>query len=123
MTLNLDPFICLMALDVGCAFMYESVDRELYIDLPSADPLYMNAQHVGRLRRALYGAREAPTVWQRERATTLKSLGFCASRLHPGACWHASRHQDDPYTLEDCVVLCMVQETHQWCGNVNAQQR
>ena len=85
----------LMALVVGCAFMFAGVDRELYIDFPSADSLYMSGEHVERLRRALYGARDAPMVWHRDRATTVQSFGFCASRLHPGVYWHASRHVDD----------------------------
>ena len=56
----------LMALDVSCAFLYAKVAREIYIELLSEDPLARDGNFVGRLRKALYGTRDAPQLWQRE---------------------------------------------------------
>ena len=78
----------LMALDVSCAFLYAKVARETYIELPSEDPLAGDGNFVGRLRKALYGTRDAPQLWQRELETTLNGLGFKGSRLHPGFFYH-----------------------------------
>ena len=75
----------LMALDVSCAFLYAKVHQEI----------------VGRLKKALYGTRDAPQLWQKELASTLKDLGFKDSRLHPGFFYHQGRdialvsHVDD----------------------------
>ena len=74
----------LMALDVGCAFLYAKTEREIYIELPSSDPLAAGGFHVGRLNRALYGTRDAPLLWQKELGQTLAKLDFVQSRLQPG---------------------------------------
>ena len=81
-----------MALDVSCAFLYAKVAREIYIELPSEDPLAGDGNFVGRLRKALYGTRDAPQLWQRELETTLNGLGFKGSRLHPGFFYHEGRN-------------------------------
>ena len=81
-----------MALDVSCAFLYADVAREIYIELPSEDPLAGDGNFVGRLRKALYGTRDPPQLWQRELETTLNGLGFKGSRLHPGFFYHEGQH-------------------------------
>ena len=78
-----------MALDVSCAFLYVKVSREIYIEeLPSEDLLAGDGNFVGRLRKTLYGTRDAPQLWQRELETTLNGLGFKGSRLDPGFFYH-----------------------------------
>ena len=67
---------------------------------------------MGRLKKALYGTRDAPQLWQKELGSTLKDLGFKDSRLHPGFFYHQGRdialvsHVDDLLiggTSEDLV--------------------
>ncbi len=79
----------LMALDIGCAFLYAKATRELYIELPDADPLARDGRHVGRLLKALYGTRDAPQRWQQELSETLHALGFQGGRLLPGVFWNS----------------------------------
>jgi len=91
----------LMALDVGCAFLYAKAERDIYIEMPSSDPMSVSGFHVGKLNRALYGTRDAPTLWQKELGKTLAALGFTPSKLHPGVFWSTQRgivlvsHVDD----------------------------
>ena len=59
--------------------------REIYIELPAEDPLAAEGKYVGRLKKALYGTRDAPQLWQKELGSTLKDLGFKDSRLHTRA--------------------------------------
>ena len=63
-----------MSLDISCAFLYVSAERELYIELPEEDPLAESGDFVGRLQKALYGTRDAPQLWQKELARTLNDL-------------------------------------------------
>ena len=67
---------------------------------------------VGRLKKALYGTRDAPQLWQKELRSTVKDLGFKDSRFHPGFFHHEGRdialvsHVDDLLiggTSEDLV--------------------
>ena len=46
----------------------------------------------GDCKKALYGTRDAPQLWQRELETTLNGLGFKGSRLHPGFFHHEGRN-------------------------------
>ena len=100
-TTSKDLVRSLMALDVGCAFLYAKTEREIYIELPSSDPLAAGGFHVGRLNRALYGTRDAPLLWQKELGKTLAMLDFVQSRLQPGVYVSKSReivlvsHVDD----------------------------
>ena len=102
----------LMALEVSGAFLYAKVHREIYIKLPSEDPLAAEGKYVGRSKKALYGTRDAPQLWQEELGSTLKDLGFKDRRLPPGFFFHEGRdialvsHVDDLLiggTSEDLV--------------------
>ena len=72
-----------MALDVSCAFLFTECERRLYIELPSADPEAKTGEYVGSMRKALYGTREAPQLWNNELRRALGTTGFQSSGLHP----------------------------------------
>ena len=74
---------CIMILDVKCAFFYGQMRRTVYIQLPRQDPRWADGGVVGVLRKAMYGTRDAPQIWQNEVRTTMESLGFCMSILQP----------------------------------------
>ena len=56
---------------------------------------------MGLLKKALYGTRDAPLIWQKEVKATLESLGFRRSILQPSVYIHDSKeiiliiHVDD----------------------------
>jgi hypothetical protein len=91
---------CLMILDVKCAFLYGECKRTIYIELPTQDPRYGTGV-VGRLRKAMYGTRDAPQIWAGEVARVLTILGFERSVLQPSVYFHRVRqmivivHVDD----------------------------
>lgn len=99
-------------LDVSCAFLYASIARDVYIELPWADPISKEACWVGKLKKALYGTRDAPQAWQLELSKTLVKMGFIMSKLHAGLYYHAERdlplvdHVDDMLSsgLEENLV-------------------
>ena len=69
-----------MLLDFKRAFLYGDREREMYIKVPVEDPDYVEGKHVGRLRKAMYGTRDAPAVWQKLVRQTLVNLGFTPSK-------------------------------------------
>ena len=91
---------CLMILDVKCAFLYGACKRTIYIELPAQDPRYGTGV-AGRLRKAMYGTRDAPQIWAGEVARALATLGFERSVLQPSVYHHRVRemivivHVDD----------------------------
>ena len=64
-----------MLMDVSRAFFYAPAQRELWVELPDEDKT-AGADDVGRLKKAMYGTRDAPMAWSREVEETLLSLGF-----------------------------------------------
>ena len=55
-----------MLLDVKKAFLYGLLQRRVYIELPFEDPGRDDGRMMGLLRKAMYGLRDAPQVWQQE---------------------------------------------------------
>ena len=89
-----------MTMDVSCSFLYAAVARDLYIELPAGDP-EGGAGRVGHLRKALYGTRDAPALWQKTLANVMHKLGFRESVVQPGFFIHQQKevhvvtHVDD----------------------------
>ena len=72
-------------LDVVTAFLNPEIDREtVFMTLPLGmdwvDPRF-SAIHVVRLRKALYGLRQAPLLWYKEIHQFLLSIGFSQSTV------------------------------------------
>ena len=60
-------------LDSVNAFLNSSLDEEIYCELPEG---FNEEGHCLRLKRALYGLRRSPILWQQEFSGTLKNLGL-----------------------------------------------
>jgi len=90
----------LMIADIKRAFLYGDIEDEIYVELPSEDPMKEQG-YVGHLRKAMYGTRAAPQVWQNVVRATMEKLGFTSSRCCPGVYWNRARelqvvtHVDD----------------------------
>ena len=85
-----------MFLDFKRAFLYGDCERDVYIKVPSEDLDCVEGVHVGKLRKAMYGTRDAPAVWQKLVRKTLVDLGFQPSRT--SACVYFHRE------LQICIV-------------------
>ena len=90
-----------MLLDFKRAFLYGEVERELFIRLPPEDERAEGGEYVGVLKKAMYGTRDAPAVWQRLVRKVMLQLGFHASRTAACVYVHRTRglqvvaHADD----------------------------
>lgn len=65
----------LMFIDISKAYL-----QELYVDLPNEVKL---ASMCGRLRKALYGTREAARCWEKEYTELLMGVGFKRGKCNP----------------------------------------
>lgn len=63
-------------MDVKSAFLNGVLREELYVSQPPSFAVAGEENKVLRLRKALYGLRQAPRAWNARLDSTLKSLGF-----------------------------------------------
>jgi len=81
--------LCLGVWDVSRAHFYGKAKRDLYIRLPDelAKPGF-----VGRLRKTMYGVRDASSIWLETWGTYLATKGFAVGRANP-ALFHDAKCQ------------------------------
>jgi len=85
------------ALDVKTAFLYGKLDEEIYMEQPEGFKIKGQERKVLRLRRAIYGLKQAALAWWRELAASLKELGF--TRLYSDAGLFIARHTDGVFVI------------------------
>ena len=68
-------------MDIKSAFLYGTLQEEVYVCQPPGfeDPFYPD--HVYRLNKALYGLKQAPRAWYETLSTFLLSIGFTRAGL------------------------------------------
>lgn len=64
------------SLDVTTAFLYGKLDEEIYIEQPPGYRIKGQEHKVFKLKRAIYGLKQAARAWWIELAASLKELGF-----------------------------------------------
>ena len=95
-----DGLAHLMLSDVKRAYFHAKANRELYVELPEEDEEYHEG-YVGKLALALYGTRDAASLWQECLAEHLLSIGFVRGISNPCVYYNADRqlralvHGDD----------------------------
>ena len=91
----------IMVMDVKCAFLYGDMRRNVYIELPHTDPRYGDENVVGKLKKSMYGTRDAPQIWAEHVRATLEGLGYRQSVYQPSVYFHPGKsvfivvHVDD----------------------------
>ena len=66
----------LLCIDFTKAFIYGSMQREVYIELPDEDGRKEGGQNFGLLLKSMYGLRDAPLIWQQVARVMLKKRGY-----------------------------------------------
>ena len=79
-------------LDVKTAFLYGQLDKEIYMEQPDGFKLKGQECKVLRLRRAIYGLKQAALAWWKELDQSIQKLGF--KRLYADAGLFVCRHMD-----------------------------
>ena len=70
----------LLQYDAVNAFVNADLNEEKFMELP---PGYRKPGKLLSLKKALYGLRKSPVLWQRELSRTLESLGFAPVKHEP----------------------------------------
>jgi len=63
-------------MDVKSAFLISDLKEEVYVRQPPGYAVAREERKVYRLRKALYGQRQAPCAWNVKLDATLKKMGF-----------------------------------------------
>ena len=90
-----------MVLDFEKAFLNGPMQRRVCVALPPEDARAQGGKMVGLLRKAMYGLREAPAIWQSVVRDLMCKLGFEACVTVPCVYYHEDRdlvvvaHVDD----------------------------
>ena len=63
-------------MDVKSAFLNGDLKEEVYVHQPPGFVIPGKENKVLRLRKALYGLRQAPRAWNAKLDSTLKQMGF-----------------------------------------------
>jgi len=79
-------------LDVKSAFLYGTLDKELYMEQPQGFKVLGNKHKVLHLKKAIYGLKQAARAWWHELDHSLKALGF--SHLYADAGIFVAKHAD-----------------------------
>jgi len=79
-------------LDVKSAFLYGTLDEELYMEQPQGFKVPGNERKVLHLKKAIYGLKQAARAWWHELDRSLKALSF--SRLYADAGIFIAKHAD-----------------------------
>jgi len=86
--------------DVTSAFTQAEIDSEIYVDPPQGYPEYNG--FVLKLKKSLYGTKQASRMWQLKLRTKLLGLGFTNSTHDP--CLFSKRDADGSIMLIGCYV-------------------
>ncbi|CAI7885303.1 unnamed protein product [Closterium sp. NIES-53] len=72
----------LQQIDVSNAFLYTDVNAEIYVEFPHTNPT--NPPSVCKLKKSLYGIKQAPRLWQHHLNRKLTEVGFRQLPHDPG---------------------------------------
>ena len=73
--------------DVSRAHFYADAARDVYVRLPPEDPRADEPGVCGKLRKSMYGCRDAAALWEAHYSRVLVASGFVKGRASP-CCYH-----------------------------------
>ena len=105
----------LMINDIARAYFHAMATRDVDVELPVEDE-HASPDMVGKLRRCLYGTRDAATNWQSTLPDQLESIGFKRGKAFPSVFVH---EEYDIWTFVHGDDYCSAGEVQdlQWLEN------
>lgn len=70
-------------MDVKTIFLNGVIEEEVYIKQPEGFMIHRKESHVCRLKKAIYGLKQAPWAWYERIDRYLVGLGFCKNDVDP----------------------------------------
>ena len=84
-------------MDVKTAFLNGIIQEEVYVEQPEGFDIHGRESHVCRLKKALYGMKQAPRAWYSRIDSYLQRMGFQKSEVDPNL--YFIMDGDDPLML------------------------
>ena len=103
-------------MDVKTAFLNCIIEEEVYIELPGGFIAHGKDSHVCKLRKAIYGLKQAPLAWYRRIDGYLVNMGFTKSDADPNLYYKIM--DDEPLILVlyvDDLFLIGNEKLIGWC--------
>ena len=94
--------------DIKTAFLYSTLDEEIYIHQPKGFAVPGKEHLVCKLLKCLYGLKQAPRMWQKELGKTLQKLGFRRLKTEPSIYIRNFGERDPEFiaiTVDDLVIM------------------
>jgi hypothetical protein len=86
-------------IDVKTTFLNGEIEEKIYIEQPDGFVTHEKESHVCRLKKALYGQKQAPRAWYEKIVGYLMSLGFSKSVVDPNLYYHI--------VGDECLILVL----------------
>ena len=89
LTIALSLACIITSVDISKAFLYGVMDAVVFLEIPRGYQYSKSLKHLDprkhalRLRKTVYGTKQAAARWYDHLSTTLKRLGFTAARVDP----------------------------------------
>jgi hypothetical protein len=90
-------------IDVKTAFLNSDLKEEVYVHQPPGFAIPGKEGKVMRLRKALYGLRQAPRAWNAKLDSTLKRMGFMPSP-HEAAIYRQGNRENVLLVLSTSMI-------------------
>ena len=89
--------------DVKRAFLHGVMEEEVFMELPEDDVMRQQGL-IGKLKKAMYGTRSAPRMWQQVVKQTMNELGFSSCITTP--CLYVDQERDIFVVAHVDAFLC-----------------
>ena len=74
---------CVIIIDIKRAYFYAPAQKAIYVKLPPEDPQSSNPEVCGKLKKSLYGTRDAGANWHLAYSKFLKRIGMIQCAANP----------------------------------------
>ena len=116
-------------MDVKTTFLHGAIKEEVYVEQPLGFEVWDRDTHVCRLKKTLYGLKEAPRAWYERIDSYLMKLGFTHSNADPNLYFKVDREKCRNYMHYACIcprfswshtilTSCIIQNlVHHWSSH------
>ena len=101
------------ALDVKTAFLFGELDEEIYMEQPEGFMVKGKEKKVCRLRKAIYGLKQAALQWNKQLHKSLLEMGFIRCKSDPGTYFKIVR--------EEIIILLIYVDNALFMGSNKTQ--
>lgn len=109
LSLSVEKDFCINQLDFKCAFLNGDLPKPVYMEIPEGVKVdNSTSEYVCKLKKSLYGLREAPKCWYQKLHTKLIDLNFKRSKCDP--CLYYDNNIYLIVHVDDIILFCESQE-------------